>query len=131
MRWAAGAPRLSTVRRNMTVSSDNAFSLLMKWMSEGIPVIASCDGGGFNLRAPGFISELTPNQVVFSNRNPAAEFMTVTIALTVVVGYEYLDLREAPEEIRTKWGGYLTGTLVVKLRNAVWNFHEMGGDGPR
>lgn len=62
--FAASVPSNLAVRRNMTVSREDAVGLLSKWKSESIPVTGLLRVDGVGVTFGGFITDLLPQGFV-------------------------------------------------------------------
>ena len=107
----------------------SALGLFGKWKSESIPVIVIGYGDGFAVVFSGSILEVAPYEIVLARKGQTQEARSaqVTADLLPAQHFEYLDLREAPEDVKERWGGFITGTLAVHFPTSLWVFQELGG----
>ena len=112
----------------MTASLEEALGLFNKWKSESTALMVTVEGSGFGFRFVGSISYVTPSGIVVSRQGDTVGSFTAnaSIGLKAVRHFEYLDIREAPEDVKHNWGRVLLGTLGVDLPASRWAFHELG-----
>ena len=109
----------------MTVSRDEALGLLRKWASESIQVFISVKGDGLVLRLVGSIFIFDPPTILVAHPGPQLRRTEVAVGLTEAHGFDYSDMREAPEPVKEQMGDWLVSGLAFDLPTAKVNIYEL------
>lgn len=83
------------------------------------------EGGGFVLRLIGFISVFDPPNLLVAQEGPQFRRTEIAIGLSDAFGFDYTEIREAPEPVRENMGDWMTAGLAFDLPTAKVNVYEL------
>jgi hypothetical protein len=109
----------------MAISRDEALGLLRKWANESTQVFVLIVGEGIAFRLSGFISDLSPLVVLVAQRGQALRQTEVAIGLSEASGFDYSEVRQAPEPLKESMGDWITAGLAFNLPTAKINVYEL------
>ena len=103
----------------MTISRDATFDLLSRWKNE--PAIVRCiwtfgDSGGVIFA--GFIEELVSSGFSIINAGPDFN-STLNFRLDQATEFDYKDIREAPDTLRSQIGTSVSAFLSIKTTTSL------------
>lgn len=108
----------------MTLSFDEALGLLSKWKTESMPVVGvvAFDGGGGTFW--GFITDLDSNGfVVAQQASRESKALEMFFALGQASEFDYQDIREAPEEVRSRLAS-IVAVLQMRIGTSALTLFE-------
>ena len=116
----------------MTASIEEVRAILSKWKTESISVFASLLGETFLLRLVCTIAEISPTGFMIAESpervHPEEFVFRLDISFERAEGFDYSDLREAPQELQGEWEGMTVALLRFTIPRGTLALMELGPD---